>query len=80
MPPLYLVKKGKQKFYAQDEAERDRIVTELGGMQGVVVQRYLVRWYVCVRRVDALNLCLKPATSQEQLHTQRHILSRGFVV
>ena len=40
MPPLYLIKKGKQKLYAQDEKEKDRIIAEFGGMQGVVVQRY----------------------------------------
>ena len=40
MPPLYLVKKGKQKLYAQDDEERDRIVESLGGMQGVNIQRY----------------------------------------
>lgn len=40
MPPLFLIKKGKQKIYAQDEKEKDRIVAEMGGMQGVVIQRY----------------------------------------
>ncbi len=40
MPPLYLVKKGKQKWYAQDDADKDRIVAKLGGMQGVTLQRY----------------------------------------
>ncbi len=40
MPPLYLIKKGKQKFYAQDEKERDEIVKNFGGMQGVSIQRY----------------------------------------
>jgi DNA gyrase subunit B len=40
MPPLYLIRKGKQKWYGQDDKEKDRIVAELGGMQGVVLQRY----------------------------------------
>ena len=40
MSPLYLVKKGKQHWYAQDEKEKDKIIKDLGGMQGVVVQRY----------------------------------------
>lgn len=40
MPPLYLIRKGKQKWYAQDDADKDRIVASLGGMQGVVLQRY----------------------------------------
>src|SRR3989344_8083495 len=40
LPPLYLIKKGKQKWYAQDERDKDRIVAELGGMQGVGIQRY----------------------------------------
>ncbi len=40
LPPLYLVKKGKQKWYAQDDKDKDRIVAEIGGMQGVTLQRY----------------------------------------
>jgi len=40
MPPLYLIKKGKQRWYAQDDAEKDRLMKQLGGMQGVVIQRY----------------------------------------
>lgn len=41
MPPLYMIRKGKQKFYAEDEKEKNRIVREeFGGMQGVTVQRY----------------------------------------
>jgi len=39
-PPLYLIKKGKEERYAYTEAEREAIVTELGGMQGVALQRY----------------------------------------
>ena len=39
-PPLYLVKKGKEARYAYTEAEREAIVKELGGMQGVNLQRY----------------------------------------
>jgi DNA gyrase subunit B len=39
-PPLYLVKKGKDARYAYTEAERESIVKELGGMQGVTLQRY----------------------------------------
>jgi DNA gyrase subunit B len=39
-PPLYLVKKGKESKYAYSDAEKDGIVKELGGMQGVTVQRY----------------------------------------
>lgn len=40
MPPLYLIKKGKQKTYAQGEGEKEHLIKELGGMQGVSVQRY----------------------------------------
>ena len=37
-PPLYLVKKGKEKFYALTEAEKDEFLKKLG--QGAGVQRY----------------------------------------
>lgn len=40
MPPLYLIRKGKQKFYAQDDREKEEIVKSLGGMEGIVIQRY----------------------------------------
>jgi DNA gyrase subunit B len=39
-PPLYLVKKGKDARYAYSDDERDRMVQELGGMNGVTLQRY----------------------------------------
>ncbi len=39
-PPLYLIKKGKQKFYAQNEQERDLIIDKFGGPEGVNIQRY----------------------------------------
>ena len=39
-PPLYLVKKGKEGKYAYSEAERDKIITDFGGMQSVNIQRY----------------------------------------
>ncbi|MEK6963137.1 MAG: DNA topoisomerase (ATP-hydrolyzing) subunit B [Nanoarchaeota archaeon] len=38
-PPLYLVKKGKQKHYAQTDKEKDKWVKELGG-EGISLQRY----------------------------------------
>ena len=37
-PPLYLVKKGKERHYVQTEAEKDELVRKLG--QGISVQRY----------------------------------------
>ncbi len=40
MPPLYLIKKGKKKFYAQDDQEKAKILSELGGSDGVTIQRY----------------------------------------
>ncbi len=40
MPPLYLIKKGKQKTYALGEREKEKLIKEMGGMQGVSVQRY----------------------------------------
>ncbi len=39
-PPLYLVRKGKDGKYAYSEAERDALIKEFGGMQGVNIQRY----------------------------------------
>jgi DNA gyrase subunit B len=40
-PPLFLVKKGRKEQYAFDEAERDRILEEMGDDgKGVTVQRY----------------------------------------
>ncbi|NNC96425.1 MAG: DNA topoisomerase (ATP-hydrolyzing) subunit B [Chitinophagales bacterium] len=38
-PPLYLVKKGKQRIYAWNDAQRDAAIEQLGG-SGVNVQRY----------------------------------------
>jgi len=39
MPPLFLVRKGKQKRYVFSESERDAAVQELGE-KGVFIQRY----------------------------------------
>jgi DNA gyrase subunit B len=39
-PPLYLVKKGKEARYAYSDEERERMVQEMGGMNGVTLQRY----------------------------------------
>ena len=39
-PPLYLVRKGKDGKYAYSEAEREALIKEFGGMQGVNIQRY----------------------------------------
>lgn len=38
-PPLYLIKRGKVERYAYSDAERDRILDEIG-RSGVTVQRY----------------------------------------
>ncbi|MFH0869457.1 MAG: DNA topoisomerase (ATP-hydrolyzing) subunit B [archaeon] len=37
-PPLYLVKKGKEKYYVQSDAEKNELLKKLG--EGAVVQRY----------------------------------------
>ncbi|MFH0875528.1 MAG: DNA topoisomerase (ATP-hydrolyzing) subunit B [archaeon] len=39
-PPLYKVKKGKFMEYALNDSEKDKMIAELGGMQGVTLQRY----------------------------------------
>ncbi|MBN2029112.1 DNA topoisomerase (ATP-hydrolyzing) subunit B [bacterium] len=38
-PPLYKLKKNKQEFYAFNDEERDRIMTQLG-KNGISIQRY----------------------------------------
>ena len=39
-PPLYQLKKSKRVHYAYNDAERDKILKELGGSKGVAIQRY----------------------------------------
>ncbi|MAE13765.1 DNA topoisomerase (ATP-hydrolyzing) subunit B [Candidatus Woesearchaeota archaeon] len=39
MPPLYLIKKGKQRWYVQDDREKEKILAEIG-TQGTIIQRY----------------------------------------
>ncbi len=39
-PPLYRVKKGKKEAYAYNDAEKERIVTDWGGGDGIYIQRY----------------------------------------
>ncbi len=39
-PPLYKIKAGKSEHYAFDEAERERIMAEIGDRKGVYTQRY----------------------------------------
>jgi len=39
-PPLYLLKKAKQEYYAYDDDERDQVMKRFDGPQGVTVQRY----------------------------------------
>jgi len=39
-PPLYRLKKSKKEAYAYNDEERDRILKDWGGNQGVYIQRY----------------------------------------
>ncbi|MFC1516993.1 DNA topoisomerase (ATP-hydrolyzing) subunit B [Candidatus Margulisiibacteriota bacterium] len=39
-PPLFLVKKGKIEKYAYNEKQREKIIKEVGGKEGVHIQRY----------------------------------------
>ncbi len=40
LSPLYQLRKGQKKMYAYDDAEKDKLMKELGGPDGVAVQRY----------------------------------------
>lgn len=39
-PPLFLVRKGNQKYYVYNERERDEAIERLGGNKGIHIQRY----------------------------------------
>jgi DNA gyrase subunit B len=39
-PPLYRLKKGKKEVYAYNEADRERVLADWGGADGVYTQRY----------------------------------------
>jgi DNA gyrase subunit B len=39
-PPLYMLRKGKDVRYAYTEAEKDEVVKEMGGANGLALQRY----------------------------------------
>jgi DNA gyrase subunit B len=39
-PPLFRLKKGNRETYAYSDDERDRVMEQLGGKQGVGIQRY----------------------------------------
>jgi len=39
-PPLYKLKKGKKEVYAYQEEDRDRVLKDWGGNEGVYIQRY----------------------------------------
>ncbi|NIM19342.1 MAG: DNA topoisomerase (ATP-hydrolyzing) subunit B [Candidatus Latescibacteria bacterium] len=39
-PPLYRLKKGKKEVYAYNDNEKERILKDWGGHQGVYIQRY----------------------------------------
>jgi DNA gyrase subunit B len=39
-PPLYKVKKGKKEMYAYSDNELDKVMVEIGGRDGINIQRY----------------------------------------
>jgi len=40
MPPLYRIQKGKHSEYVYTDAEKEKVVAALGGMDGIGIQRY----------------------------------------
>ena len=40
MPPLYKVQKGKEKFYALKDEDKEKYIAYFGGEAGVNIQRY----------------------------------------
>ena len=40
MPPLYRIAKGKRVDYVYSDAEKDKVVSSYGGMEGLLIQRY----------------------------------------
>ncbi len=40
MPPLYRIQKGKHSEYVYTDAEKEKVVASLGGMEGIGIQRY----------------------------------------
>ncbi len=40
MPPLYRIAKGKKVEYVYSDAEKEKTVKEMGGMEGLTIQRY----------------------------------------
>lgn len=40
MPPLYKVQKGREKYYALNDEEKEKYIAHFGGEQGVNLQRY----------------------------------------
>ncbi|MBI2572386.1 DNA topoisomerase (ATP-hydrolyzing) subunit B [Candidatus Woesearchaeota archaeon] len=40
MPPLYRIAKGKKVEYVYSDAEKERTVAAMGGMEGLTIQRY----------------------------------------
>lgn len=40
MPPLYRIQKGKHSEYVYTDAEKEKVVAALGGMEGIGIQRY----------------------------------------
>ncbi len=39
-PPLYLIKKGKEAEYAYNEEQREKITSQMGGIEKISLQRY----------------------------------------